>query len=103
MKLNPETPKPLQLPPTGEPMPNNDISVSLIQILDGRLANVITGNGFTVSVAALEVTEEQVFVTITLYWLPVNAVVTEGNISDELLAFAILLQVLPPLVLICHW
>ena len=46
MKLNPEIPNPLQLPPTGVPFRRT--KVSLIQIRPGNAPVVTTGNGLTV-------------------------------------------------------
>jgi len=54
MKLVPDTPTPLQLPPAGNPV--NAISVSLKHIRFCRAAAVTTGAGFTVNTAAFHVT-----------------------------------------------
>ena len=103
-KLKPETPIPLQFPPTGEPA--NGIKVSLIQILEARAAAVTTGKALTVSVATDEVVVcPQLFVTSTLYLLlfcvvTVPVIVNVGVYEPPIVR---LVQVTPASVLTCHW
>ena len=79
IKLKPDTPIPLQLPPTG--VPTSGTSVSLIQILRFQRSVAVTGvSAFTVSVAAFEVTVLQVLVIITLYLLPESVVVVPATV-----------------------
>src|ERR1044071_4672216 len=52
IKLKPDTPMPLQLPPTG--LPDKAIGWSLKHILFGKEVTVTVGDALTVSVATLE-------------------------------------------------
>ena len=69
-------------------------------VLTGLVVTV--GAKFTVSVAAVVVAEFTLLVNTARYWLPFCAAVTAGtdNVAD--VAPVTLLNVVPPLVLICH-
>ena len=101
-KLLPDTPIPLQLPPTGDA--DKATNVSLRQILAGNGVIVMALGVVTVKVAApFDVIVEQLLLAITRYRKPLDAIVTAGTTSEALFAPAIFVQVAPPSVLTCHW
>lgn len=82
IKLNPDTPGPLQLPPTG--VPTNGTSVSLIHILLVSGVPVTVGIGFTVRVIEEDVTLcPQLLVTITRYLLLFKVVAAPVIVNTE--------------------